>query len=242
MNHEKASKTEIKNGNDHVSADVLRRFPPLRPGPLELKFLKILQKSTGERQAHAFLKRHDFLVGMTFRSSTHTGAVVSEFEFGAEFRCDFLVLSHCSAWWSADFIELESPNSALYLADGTETRTLRVAKRQIRDWRQWAGKNEGYLRQRLSTIFTQRGTPASGAISAPDAATEILLPNCALTYTFHIVIGRREHLSPLEQSARAQDSRHGGVSIATYDRFLDVAHRYDGADKGGKEAFEYWKA
>ena len=222
-------------------AELLKLVPRRRCGSLECKFLKVLDAASGERAVHAFLKKHDYLIGMTFRSNTHPSGVVSEFELGAEFRSDFLVLSCCSAWWSVDFVELESPNAGLYLKNGTPSKCLRIATRQIRDWKQWARENESYLRNRLSNLFEKIGLPASGATSVPDAATEIRDPRCILTSSYHIVIGRRQALSSVEQRARVQDSLDTGVAIATYDRIVETASRFDRADKWGKSSFKHWK-
>lgn len=212
-----------------------------RLGPLERKLTKLLGATSGEREIHSFLKKNDFLVGMAFHSNSHPHAVVSEFELGAEFRCDFLVLSCCSAWWSADFVELEPPNARLYLKDRTPSKRLRIATRQIRDWNQWIRKNGSYLRERLSDLFERIKLPASGAMRIPDAATEIRDPHCMLTSSFNIVIGRRDQLSPSEQRTRVEESLTAGVKIATYDRLVDAARRYDQSDDFAKEGFKYRK-
>jgi hypothetical protein len=68
---------------------------PHRTGPMERKILKVLDTTSGERQVHSFLKKHDHLVGMAFHSNTHPRGVVSEFNLGSELRCDFLVLICC---------------------------------------------------------------------------------------------------------------------------------------------------
>jgi hypothetical protein len=216
-------------------------FRPHRPGPLERKFLKVLDEASGEKDAHAFLKKHDHLVGMAFHSNTHPRGVISEFKLGAELRCDFIVLSCCSAWWTVDFVELKSPNARLYLKDGTQAQALRTANRQIRERKLWIQENESYLRNRLSDLFQRVGLFASGAMSVPDAATEIRDPRCTLNCDFHIVIGRRARLTLTDQQARVQDSKDTHVNIATYDRLVEVARRYDKASRFDKEGFRYRK-
>ena len=221
--------------------ELLSLLPRRRPGRLERDLVRVLDQALDERGIHAFLKKHAYLVGMAFHSNSHPCGVESEFKLGAEFRCDFLVVSCCSAWWSADFVELKPPNARLYLKDGTASKGLRIANREIRDWKQWSRENESYLRGRLSDLFEQIGLCASGASQVSDAATEIRDPRCALTTRFHIVIGRRNLLSPHEQRARIQDSLDSGVGIATYDRLVDAARRYDGASQFDKSAFRYRK-
>ena len=80
-----------KDANCIWPTESLKIFLRRRRGLLERKFIKVLDTASGERTVHAFLKKHDYLVGMTFRSNTHPSGVVSEFKLGAEFRCDFLV-------------------------------------------------------------------------------------------------------------------------------------------------------
>ena len=222
-------------------ADWRKYARPHRPGPLDRKILKVLDTASGERQVHSFLKKHDFLVGMAFHSNTHPCGVVSEFKLGAELRCDFLVLSCCSAWWTADFVELKSPNARFYLKDGTPSKALRIANKQIRERKLWTRENEAYLRSRLSDLFERIGLHASGASSIPDAATEIRDPRCLLACDFHIVIGRRKRLSAADQRARVQESRDSGVSIATYERLVETACRYDSASRFEREGFRYRK-
>lgn len=241
MKTKSAKDAQIQNNLDEFLARLPKVIPAYKPGPLERKFRNARSVSTDERQVHAFLKNHDFLVGMTFHSNTHPRGVVSEFELGAEFRCDFLVLSCCSAWWSADFVELKAPNARLYLKDGTASKSLRIANREVRDWKQWTRENEPYLRSRLSNLFERLDLSASGATEIPDAATEIRDPHCALNCSFHILIGRRAELSPPHQRARVQESLDGRVGIATYDRIVESARRYDQGDKFSKEGFRYRK-
>jgi hypothetical protein len=227
--------------NSALLNDLIKSFPRARLGRRERELVRALDNASDERSIHAFLKKHPYLVGMAFHSNSHPCGVVSEFKLGAEFRCDFLVLSCCSAWWAADFVELKPPNARLYLRDGTPSKSLRIANREIRDWKQWSRENEPYLRSRLSDFFESIDLCASGASQIPDAATEIRDPRCALTTRFHIVIGRRNLLSPHEQRARIQDSLDSGVGIATYDRLVDAARRYDRANQFDKSAFRYRK-
>lgn len=219
--------------------DLIKSFPRARLGRRERELVRVLDNASDERSVHAFLKKHPYLVGMAFHSNSHPSGVVSEFELGAEFRCDFLVLSCCSAWWSADFVELKPPNSRLYLKDGTQSKSLRTACREIRDWKQWSRENEGNLRSRLSDLFERIGLCASGASSFPDAATEIRDPRCMLTTHFHVVIGRRQLLSSAEQRARIEESLDGNMSIATYDRLIDAARRYDRATEFNKREIRH---
>lgn len=199
---------------------------------LETDILKVLDSSTGERAIHAFLKKHPLLVRNAFSQAWNANICVPEFPLGNDWRADFLLLSANSGMWYATLIELESPKSKLYLKDGTPSKILRVAQRQINDWKDWVRINETYLRQRFSIILRGAETPAQcSAGKHKSGETEILDPNTVIAFRFHIVIGRRSSLSPDEQKRRARESEFwGGPEVATYDRLVDMARRFDKAE------------
>lgn len=200
---------------------------------LESEIERVLSSTSGERAIHAFLKKNPVLVINSFSRAWNANICTSEFPFGNNWRADHLVLSADSGMWHAAFIELESPNSKLYLKDGTPSRTLRVAQRQIEDWKDWARVNEPYLRAQFSSIFRKYRTAAQCGVSNHNLAqTEITDPNTVIGFDFHIVIGRRRMLLPDEQQRRARQSAYwGGPEIATYDRLVDCAKRIDNAEK-----------
>ena len=227
--------------SDEVVEEWLKRSRR-KNGPLERKFSKELLKTTGERAIHLLLKLNDFLIGMAFKTSTHPRGVFSEFRLGQDFRSDYVAVSSCSGWYDVNFIELESPKERLFLKDGTPSKPLRIAQRQISDWKDWYRKNENTLRTALIDLFSKANMHATGAISeVADAADELGNPNCALTCRFWIVVGRRDSLSKLDDQRRGIELNENEISICTYDRILEAARRYDQADRITKEGFRYWK-
>ncbi len=195
---------------------------------LEKRLLAILDSSKGERSVHSFLKKYPEIVRTAFSMAWNANIEVPEFCFGNDWRADFLLLSADSGHWIATFIELEPPNSRLYLNNGTPSKTLRVAQRQINDWKEWIRLHESYLREQFSKILTKAGIGAQTGGVHEKAGTEILDPRTVISFDFHIVIGRRHSLNAEEQFRRAREGVYwGGAEIATYDRLLSKAKMID---------------
>jgi Shedu protein SduA, C-terminal len=196
------------------------------------EFKEILESSKGERAAHSFLKKNKHLIVMAFNPAWNFYTCIPEFSMGRDFRSDFLILSAHSVHWYAIFIELKRVGDRLYLKNGTPSKALRGAQRQIYEWNEWIRLNEPYLRRSLAEILRSEGAPAMCSIAGKyaDKATEISDMSTYLDFDFHVVIGRREALNESEQRARVLDTTFSGPQIATYNRLLDVADRCDKAE------------
>jgi hypothetical protein len=201
---------------------------------IEKQLCNILDSNQGERAVHNFLKKHQYLVTMAFNRAWNFYTCVPEFEFGSEYRSDFLILSAHSVHWHAIFIELKDYNIHLYNKSCLPTKSLRQAEKQIDDWREWKRVNEPYLRQRFSKILEQEDAPAIWPYSVPNfsqgynsGASEIADMKSYVEFYYHIVIGRSSTLLPEEKKRRLEDKTWGGPEIATYDRLLTMARRVD---------------
>jgi hypothetical protein len=125
-------------------------------------------------------------------------------------------------------VELESPSAAPYLADGTESRTMRLAMKQIRDWDIWAELNSFRFREELISELGRAHTAIRGAIRIERQCARIALrdPDMYLARHFSIVIGRRSMLTDDDRRRRSHTARQlPGLDIATYDRFIDIAEK-----------------
>ena len=203
---------------------------------IEIQLTNILDSKQGERKVHKFLKEHQQLVTMAFNRAWNFYTCVPEFEFGSEYRSDFLILSSHSVHWYAIFIELKDYNIQLYNKSGTPTKSLRQAEKQINDWCEWTRVNDPYLRQRFSKILEHEKAPAIWSHSIQNVtqgynsgASEIADMKSYVEFHYHIVIGRSSTSLPEERKRRLEDKTWGGPEIATYDRFLTMARRLDEA-------------
>jgi len=196
------------------------------------KFKEILENG-GEREVHNFLKKHKDIIIKSFNIAWNYYICVSEFQFGNEYRADFLILSAHSGYWNAIFIELKPIDGRLYNKDGTQSKHLREAWKQIEDWEEWIRINEPTLRQEFAKILRKDKAPAIWPYPIPNyskgyssGAKEIADMASNVHYFYHIVIGRRNKLTEEEQKRRAvSDIQWGGPTIATYDRLLEMARR-----------------
>lgn len=151
-------------------------------------------------------------------------ACVAEFEFGAEYRADFLLLRPDSPGWHAALVELEAPASRLYTSRGTPAKNLLAAKKQIQDWREWVRQNEPYFRQRLAAVISSASEVKKKAMQLhfrPSARHDIADMRNTLLVDYVIMIGRSSQLSDEELRRRSMDLQHSDIAdIVTYDRLL----------------------
>ena len=206
-------------------------------GQLESQLMEVLNSDGGERAAHRFLKENDDIIITAFNRAWNFIVCISEFELGSEYRSDFLILSAHSIHWHAIFIELKDYKTKLYSKNGNPTKALRHAQNQIDNWREWVRINEFYLRQRFAAILEKEDAPAIWPHEIPNYTTgyssgsnEIADMKSYVDYYYHIVVGRSSTLTPEERKFRQNDMRWGGPEIATYDRLLTMARRYDEAN------------
>jgi len=186
----------------------------------------ILSTSQGERRIAAFLKKHPDIVFWTFlRVGGHLHYVVPEFQLGKHFQADFLLLQSYSGGWHIHLVEIEPVVDALFNKDGSPSKRLRHAQKQIADWRMYKDTEGSSLRIQLA-----EAAKVSGGLQMDLRSTEpsgfsgkkLRDPLTFIDWHFHIVIGRRAILSETAQMNRTRGMPYDHIDIATYDRFLDV--------------------
>lgn len=191
----------------------------------------ILSTSKGERQIAAFLKKHPEIVFWTFlRVGGHLHYVVPEFQLGKHFRSDFILLQSYSGGWHIHLVELEPIVDPVYNKDGTPSKRLRYAQKQIADWRMYKDTEISSLRIQLA-----EAAKASGGFqmdlksSEPSSFSGKRLrdPLTFIDWNYHIVIGRRALLSETAQTNRSRGMPYDQIEIVTYDRFLDVVRDWE---------------
>ncbi len=190
--------------------------------------MKALAESHDERHIHAFLKRNPQLIVTAFNWGWNHVFLVPEFQLGTKLRTDFVLFGGYSGGWNVRFIELEPVGARLYLKDGTPSKELRVALRQISDWREYARMHEAHLRDELShamvskNVYMVRHKAVNRFLE-----NHIRDPREIIHWYAHIVIGRRAKLTEDEQRRRARGIDFVDADIATYDRIVDAAEKLD---------------
>ena len=198
--------------------------------------LKALESGTGERGVHRYLKTSPRPIIAGYCRGWNFHYCIPEFRFADDYRADFLVLGGHSGGFTTSFIELEAPNARLYLKNGTPSKTLRIALRQIEDWRIWIRDNDNLLRKAIKKSLPN-AMSSSSYLMKPSEIKEIgqLLfeQDMGIWDDYHIIIGRRKDLTSEDKRRRNfLPTFDQGVEIATYDRLLDIAWLQD---KGERE-------
>ena len=195
---------------------------------------RTLKAATDERGVHKYLKNKPSILFYAFDHLYKFHVCISEFEFANDYRADFAILGGHSGGCVANFLELESPLARLYLKDGTQSKTLRIAFRQIRDWQEWIRLNPDGLRKCLKKSI-KSSIESSKLLKSKDtniALDRLANSDCVIEPHYQIIIGRRSRLTADEQHRRSIEAIHdGGIQIATYDRYLEISKLTDIREK-----------
>ena len=199
---------------------------------LERLLTSAMTRAKNERELQPFLKKHALLVRNTLNVwAWNYVECFPEYQFGADLRADFLVLSADSGAWNAVFVELKSHRLRPFTKVGVPSRSLNAALRQLDDWERWLKRNEDLFRGDLAKRLDRSRVPAqcSSADRHRFANTELTDPRTAIHFHYRVVMGRRAHLSQEDQERR--DSLYiKDRELLTFDRFLDSARKFDAAD------------
>lgn len=111
--------------------------------------------------------------GFFLHDSLHQLISISEFEFEADLRADFVVCSDRASYgFEYEFIEIESPWDAVFTKKGSPSSNLTEAMNQIQRWCLWLDANRAEARRIL---------PSKSFVVADQPA-----------FKFTIIIGRRQ--------------------------------------------------
>lgn len=191
----------------------------------------ILTTCKGERRVAKFLKKHPEIVFWTFlRLGGHLHYVVPEFQLGKHFRADFVLLQSDSGRWHIHLVELEPIVDPVYNKDGTPSKRLRHAQKQIADWRMYKDTELSSLRIQLAEAAKiSGGLQMNLKSSEPSSFSGKRLrdPLTSIDWNYHIVIGRRDLLSETAQTNRSRGLPYDRIEIVTYNRFLDYVRHWE---------------
>ena len=190
--------------------------------------MRELEASSGERRITAFLKRNAWLLVSAFSSDNNTFLVCPEFRFGNRFRADFVVLSGNSGEWNAHLIELEPVGDTFFISDGTDSKALRKAKKQVGDWNHYIKNHPDDFREELFRSSCERNVFRSrlNYLFRYKNWTEEERKRAIYPH-YHIVIGRRAALSSEDKERRSWYYDYNRCQLITYDRFVNIASERD---------------
>lgn len=189
------------------------------------EFQEQLSSCKKERELAPFLKQHLVLVRNTLNVHAWNCTVCqSEFRLGTDYIADFLSLSADSGRWHVVFIEMQSHLDRIYNKDGSMTKQLNEAQKQIQEWKIWIEEHATEFRDSISKLVNTCPAQCSKADIHSNAGAEIRDTKTVVSPVFKILIGRRESLNQETNKRRALS---GGIEIVTFDRLLDMAKQLD---------------
>jgi hypothetical protein len=192
-----------------------------------LALLAVLAGQTSEADVCTFLAQRQHLLRATL-GCYHPGDTAvcrKEFQFGAHFRADFLLLyPRRSLSPILYFVEFEPVADLIFTKKGTPSARLLGALKQIREWYAWSESNRPYFHRMLLDTFGGELDPLY---------LEASLRRDELHIESFIVIGRRL-ASDRDYRGLWSDAEHR-LTIHSHDTLLDVAAGFD-ADRFEAEA------
>jgi len=196
---------------------------------LKNKLTEALKQAKGEREIHAFLKQEPLLVWATFMAcGGHSDYVIPEFSLSGKYYADFVVMQSFSGGWNIAFIELEPVDEKPFNKDGSPSKRLRGAIKQIDDWHDFEKEEGASLRSHLADAAQKCDTlyPERNLGREPRCVKMPLRdPKTYLCCEYFIVMGRRSHFDEELIHAKSKFARHHNVELLTYDRFTTVAEK-----------------
>lgn len=175
-----------------------------------------------EREVHSWIKTHPYIMVPLFSRAWNNYLVFSEFSLGTDYKADFLVLSADSGSWKASFVELKGPKDRIFLKNGTPSKKLRQAQKQIEDWKIFFRNRQQVVRQEMAKHLHKCRVTAQNALMGQEvsAAIEITHDSTVIWDDYHILIGRRAEYLREPPNTWARRSGYQDT-ISTYDRILD---------------------
>jgi hypothetical protein len=126
-------------------------------------------------------------------------------------------------------IELEPPNDKVINKDGTPSRRFNKAISQINDWASYIERNPRQIREDLSDWCMKHDLLGLHSNDHPPCnyTGDYLHDKETIWYYYHIVIGRREHITKEQRMKMNQLLRGIYFRVCTYGRLLDIAMNFD---------------
>jgi len=191
------------------------------PNNIHAQFYNCLELAKGEREVTNFLKNHLYLFKI-FDHAWNAKYAESEVMLGDKHKIDFLTLSADSGQWRVSLIEAQSPKDSIYTKNGTHTKGLREAHKQLKEWKIWINHYKQQFRDKLADIvYDDCPARCSNASVHTFAKSELRDLRTVVHINYIALIGRRSDRNVEKNQHASQEI----FEIVTYDRLLDYAQR-----------------
>ena len=164
------------------------------------EFEQVVDGAEDERPIQRFLSDHQHMLACLLGDRLMYSVALPR--LGSQYVPDFVIAGVDSLGIRWVLVELETPNTAMYLKDGKRfSGKTRNALSQIVDWRHWLSQNLSYARSPKD----RQGLGLIDITPKPPAV---------------VVIGRRSGLPAAGEAAR-HDSVERNIEVQTYDRLFE---------------------
>jgi len=149
----------------------------------------------------------------------HNAYLFPEFALGNSHKVDYLLVGKSSGGWSFVFVEMESPNKSITLANGDLGSSFRKGLSQIADWDKW-------LDGHFSSLTETFGKCKRSNEPLPD---EFVALDKSRIH-FLVVAGRRSDFHDSTYRTRRRKFRDNAELILHYDNVVDAAKEIIGRE------------
>lgn len=172
------------------------------------ELLEVIKTARKESDVQDYIKRNKkwfvpLSILKAYDFGHHFSCVVPEYQLGAEYRLDYLLIGKNSLGYQFVFVEFEDVNVDFKLkTTNSETDKVRKGINQIRYWKRWIEQNNGYF-------FNSEGIKE--------------FTNNMPLWAFHycLIVGRRDRMDDMSNQLRGETEKDTAVKIMSYDRLVD---------------------
>ncbi len=168
---------------------------------------EVLNRAKSEKDMQVFLEQYpELLPGIQDKhNGPRKGIIVSQFQFGSDYKADFAFVTTNSMELQFTFIEIEDPSEIIFNKDDSFSQHFNHALQQVRDWMRWSKSNTSNLLHMYADLFQNYN-----------------ISNDLKTSRGFLIYGRRSEIESSQRrkerwsSLAAENSRE--IQIMTYDR------------------------
>ena len=170
--------------------------------------LEVINSANKESDVQSYIKKNKkwfipLSILKAYDFGHHFSCVVPEYNLGAEYRLDYLLIGKNSLGYQFVFVEFEDVNVEYKLkTENSESNKVRKGLSQIRDWKRWINQNINYF------------------LNA-DGIKEFSSNVFPWGFRYALVVGRRDNMDETSNQLRGDLQREVDVTIMSYDRLVD---------------------
>ncbi len=206
-----------------------------------VEFANLLLSNPREEDFQQFLvRRHQLVLRATQSGDDNTQGLLAKPSIGIFHKADFAVFRTGQGGCSVIFVEIENAADRIFNKDLTFSKKMRIARKQVDDWKQYLASNYGTVVRDLITVLKESPLyPEKSATGSFRLDTPERIENAwrgfggyeSCYFGCYIIIGRWSQLTKEEKGRMIyinNELRANGVYIRTYEQMIRKA--FDGPE------------